>query len=82
MCFKSSFACDGDANCVDKSDEKNCICLAEQFKCETSGRCISVRKRCDGLNDCGDGSDENRCCKSSNIYDLKAHLIMLLKLIL
>ena len=38
-------------------------CAPDEFRCVTSGECISVLKRCDWKPDCGDGdeSDEEGC---------------------
>lgn len=37
-------------------------CSSEEFKCVTSGECISLGFVCDGEKDCVDGSDEERAC--------------------
>ncbi|KAM4747687.1 low-density lipoprotein receptor-related protein 6 isoform 2-T2 [Rhinophrynus dorsalis] len=62
QCIDSSLRCNGDANCQDKSDEKNCnkICSPDQFHC-SSGQCIGKHRRCDHNVDCSDGSDEQAC---------------------
>ena len=35
-------------------------CRLGQFRCVTSGQCISETRRCDGARDCPDNSDEDR----------------------
>lgn len=54
--------CDGDVDCVDSSDEKNCDhkCSSSERKCN-NGVCLDANKFCDGLDDCTDGSDEENC---------------------
>lgn len=37
-------------------------CSSQEFKCVTSGECISLGFVCDGDEDCIDGSDEERAC--------------------
>ncbi|TMS22544.1 Low-density lipoprotein receptor-related protein 2 [Larimichthys crocea] len=37
-------------------------CTSQEFKCVTSGECISLGFVCDGEEDCIDGSDEQRTC--------------------
>ncbi|MEM9072824.1 MAG: LDL receptor domain-containing protein [Myxococcota bacterium] len=48
--------CDGDADCVDGSDETGC----EDFRCD-DGSEIPAAFRCDFDRDCADGSDEQGC---------------------
>ena len=59
-CIKGYFQCDGDTNCLDESDEKDCKCLSSEFTCPT-GECLPVNELCDGNKNCGNGSDEVNC---------------------
>lgn len=66
-CISASFRCDSEPDCIDASDEQNCLnanvleCPEGEFRCGGSlinygaapgSRCILNRFRCDGESDC------------------------------
>jgi hypothetical protein len=50
--------CDGEAQCDDGADERNC---PEPLYCKDSGARVGFLERCNGREDCEDGSDEQDC---------------------
>ncbi|XP_019643434.1 PREDICTED: putative vitellogenin receptor [Branchiostoma belcheri] len=63
-CIPYERECDGIPDCEDRTDELNCTCGLDQFRCDT-GLCISNDLSCNGEDNCGDSSDERACsaCK-------------------
>ncbi|XP_067896971.1 suppressor of tumorigenicity 14 protein-like [Heterodontus francisci] len=59
-CELMSNKCDGWFHCKDKSDELNCVCTSDQFKCQND-MCKPLIWVCDGVDDCEDMSDEGNC---------------------
>ncbi|XP_066292098.1 MAM and LDL-receptor class A domain-containing protein 1-like isoform X1 [Branchiostoma lanceolatum] len=60
QCVPLSARCDGQADCLDRSDEHNCTCRPDQFLCDIS-RCAPLSAKCNGLPDCLDWTDETNC---------------------
>ncbi|OTF81462.1 low-density lipoprotein receptor-like protein [Euroglyphus maynei] len=60
-CLSQRQRCDDHPDCHDGSDERDCHCQANQFRCHSFYQCIDNRLRCDYKYDCYDHSDELHC---------------------
>ncbi|XP_077518999.1 uncharacterized protein LOC144129009 isoform X2 [Amblyomma americanum] len=68
-CVEREHLCDGEPQCPDASDERDCIrlgCQANFYACPVDGvtRCIKKSLVCDGVADCDDHQDESNCNKT------------------
>nr|QYY47503.1 vitellogenin receptor-1 [Pardosa pseudoannulata] len=74
-CIAEIWHCDGENDCGNFNDEKDCenqpiknYCFSSQFQCKSEdGLCIPEKWHCDGGEDCRDGSDEIECNNSTEI---------------
>ncbi|CAH1779764.1 unnamed protein product [Owenia fusiformis] len=65
-CYGFFDMCDGDNDCDDGTDEKNCVCLRDELKCDPdddNAGCYKLTDRCDSVKQCKNNKDEEGCRK-------------------
>ncbi|XP_073813447.1 corin serine peptidase isoform X2 [Musca autumnalis] len=64
-CLPMEYVCDGNLDCMDHKDEKNCeVCGKDELFCG-NGKCVTYDHICNGVMDCPYGQDEKNCMRLS-----------------
>lgn len=61
QCVPQAWRCDGETDCMDGSDEQQCVapCGPGQVPCLSGDQCVNYQQLCDGTPHCRDASDES-----------------------
>ncbi|XP_022083316.1 uncharacterized protein LOC110975282, partial [Acanthaster planci] len=72
--FEESDRCDGIIQCPNGDDEKDCDCVANEYRCRDSICASSADAECNGIPECLDYSDEGVTCNTAYCIEIQSEV--------